>query len=189
MTEIWKDIKDFPNYQISNFGRVKSKERIANIGNNAKRKFKEKNLKFSFSNGYYLVMLYNNNKRKSIAVHRLVATHFIDNPNNYDVINHIDGNKLNNNVENLEWCTQSHNVKEAYRLGLEKPQLTALGKFGKNNKKSKKIKQLDINNNKVINYFYGILEAERETGINFRNIHSCLNNKRNSAGGYKWEYC
>ncbi|WP_440429290.1 NUMOD4 domain-containing protein [Phocaeicola plebeius] len=68
--------------------------------------------------GYYYVNLCKNGKYKSVSIHRIVGKHFVDNKNNYNVLNHIDGNKLNNNYENLEWCTYSHNVKEAARLGL-----------------------------------------------------------------------
>lgn len=189
--EIWKDIKDYENlYQVSNYGNVKSKGRLVNTVYNSKRKIKGKILKQTIRrNGYCYVTLYNEyGKSTTQSIHRLVANHYIPNPHNYPIINHIDCNKKNNKVDNLEWCTQSHNIKEAYRLGREKPQLTNLGKFGKDNKKSKKIKQIDMNNN-IINYYYGILEAERKTGINFRNIHSCLINKRKSAGGYKWELC
>lgn len=191
MKEIWKDIIDYPNYQVSNLGNVKSKERLVNIVYNSKRKVKERILKCNIrKNGYCYVTLYNEyGKSNPKAIHRLVAQAFIHNHDNYKIINHIDGNKLNNNVNNLEWCTQSHNVKEAYRLGLEKPQLTNLGKKGKDNKKAKKIKQIDIESNITLNYFFGILEAQRITGINFRNIDLCLKNKRKSAGGYKWEYC
>lgn len=188
--ELWKPIKNYPNYQVSNLGRVKSKERYVNTVYEAKRKIKERILKLILNNkGYYVVYLYNE-KGKSTpkSVHRLVASTFLENINNYPVINHIDGNKLNNRLENLEWCTQSHNIKESYRLGLEKPQLTNLGKFGKANKIAKKIKQIDLKTNEIINYFYGTLEAERTTGINFRNIHKCLKNERKSAGGYKWRY-
>ena len=79
-------------------------------------------------------------------------------------------------------------MKEAYRLGLQKPQLTGLGKLGIKNKKSKKIKQIDLTTDEVIDYHYGTLEAQRKTSINFRNIHMCLNGKRKSAGGYIWRY-
>lgn len=189
VTEIWKDIIDFPNYQISNLGRVKSKERIVNALYNSKKRNRERILKlFTNNRGYKVVTLYNHNgKSNPIFVHRLVAKSFINNPNKHNIINHINADKGDNRVDNLEWCTQSHNIKEAYRLGNAKPQLTNLGKFGKNNKKAQKIKQIDIETNEVINYFYGTLEAERITGVNFRNIHLCLKNKIKSAGGYKWE--
>lgn len=65
------------------------------------------------SRGYYYVNLCKNGKYKSVSIHRIVGKHFIDNPNNYNVLNHIDGNKLNNDYSNLEWCTTSYNMKEA----------------------------------------------------------------------------
>lgn len=189
--EIWKDIEDYPNYQISNFGRVKSKERYVNTIGGAKRKIKDKIIKPTLdSRGYYVVSLYNEKgKSNPKLIHRLVCETFLENKNNYPVINHINGIKIDNRLENLEFCTQSHNIKEAYRLGLEKPNKTNLGKFGIKNKKARKIKQIDINTNEIINVFYGVCEAGRKTGINYRNIDLCLKNKRNYAGGYKWELC
>ena len=190
LEEEWKDIENYPNYQISNLGRVKSKERYVNTVYGAKRKVKERIIKpVNDSRGYYVVSLYNESgKSKPKLIHRLVAEAFLDNPNNYPVINHINGDKKDNRAENLEWCTQSHNVKEAYRLGLEKPQLTGLCKLGIKNKKAKKISQIDLITNEVVNYHYGTLEAQRNTGVNFRNIHMCLVGKRKSAGGYKWRF-
>lgn len=70
------------------------------------------------SRGYYYINLCKNGKYKSVSIHRIVGKHFVDNPNNYNILNHIDGNKLNNDYSNLEWCTASHNSKEASRLGL-----------------------------------------------------------------------
>ena len=192
MSEIWKPIKDFENiYEISNLGRVKSKERYVNTIGGAKRKIKDKILKPTLdSRGYYVVSLYNEKgKSNPKLIHRLVCETFLENKNNYPVINHINGIKIDNRLENLEFCTQSHNIKEAYRLGLEKPNKTNLGKFGIKNKKARKIKQIDINTNEIINVFYGVCEAGRKTGINYRNIDLCLKNKRNYAGGYKWELC
>lgn len=92
--EQWKIIKDYPNYSVSNYGRVR---------NDLTCKILKQNLN---SSGYYRVSL----KRKHLFVHRLVAIAFIDNPNNYPVVNHLDEDKTNNSVSNLEWCTQSHNV-------------------------------------------------------------------------------
>ena len=190
LEEEWKDIDNYPNYQVSNLGRVRSKERYVNTIGGAKRKIKDKIIKPTLGGGGYFVVSLYNEKGKSIpkSIHRLVCETFLENKNNYPVINHINGIKIDNRLENLEFCTQSHNIKEAYRLGLEKPQLTNLGKFGRNDKKSKKIKQIDIVTNEVVNYYYGTLEAQRNTGINYRNIHMCLKGKRNKAGGYIWRY-
>lgn len=95
--EIWQTIKNFPKYSISTCGRVK------NIITN-------KIIKHSINNtGYYLINLYNDIIHRSYTVHRLVALHFISNPNNYKVVDHRDRNKFNNNVENLRWVTYSQN--------------------------------------------------------------------------------
>jgi hypothetical protein len=89
-------------YQISNLGRVKS------LGNLQNRK--EKLLKTNIRNGYYTTYLYKNNKKKSFLCHRLVAEAFIPNPKNLPQVNHKDENKLNNCVNNLEWCTNGYNI-------------------------------------------------------------------------------
>ena len=125
--EIWKDIPNYEGlYQASNLGNIRSLDRIRKQYNHngiATVKYKGKILKQQIKRGtgYYVVRLYDNNKKsKTKLVHRLIAETFIQNKNNFPVINHIDGNKKNNNITNLEWCTQSHNVKESYRLGLQK---------------------------------------------------------------------
>ena len=122
MQEIWKDIKNFEGcYQVSNLGRVRSLTRKVPTFNGV-RTTKGQILKTYTSNtGYLRIDLRSNQKHKYVSIHKLVAETFIPNPNNYCVINHIDGNRLNNNADNLEWCTQSHNIKEAYRLGIAKP--------------------------------------------------------------------
>lgn len=121
--EIWKDIPDFEGlYQVSNLGNVKTLERTTkNKQGTCLRKEKLLNLNIS-NRGYVNVKLYNTSKniKKTIFVHKLVGLCFLNNANQYKEINHIDGNKLNNNINNLEWCSRSHNVKEAYRLNLRK---------------------------------------------------------------------
>lgn len=179
--EIWKDIEGYNNkYQISNYGRIKSlcdnhlmkrevilKPRIAN-------------------NGYLYINLYKNSKCKTKRIHRLVAETFIDNPNNLPQVNHIDGNKLNNKANNLEWVSASDNCKHAYINGLSNP-INNLPKDlkGKNNPKAKKIIQLDINNN-PIKKWETIKEASETLKIN--HISACCRGNRKTAGGYVWKY-
>ena len=106
--EEWKVVKEFPNYEVSSLGRVRSSRtktlRHAYIGNN----------------GYPVFKFIKDGHRYSKQLHRIVATEFIDNPMNYPIINHIDGNKENNSIDNLEWCTYSHNNQHAYDMGLKK---------------------------------------------------------------------
>ena len=119
MTEIWKDIQGYEGfYQISNLGNVKSLERVVNKGNGILQHRKERIMnKRESVDGYYIAKLNVNKKSTSIAVHILVARHFIDNPNNYPEVNHKDCNRKNNQVDNLEWCTHQQNVEHSKQLG------------------------------------------------------------------------
>lgn len=115
MKEIWKDIPDYEGlYQASNFGRVRSVDRYIkqyNGYNYSTRIYKGRILKCNIGNsGYLKVILQKKGKRRTYNVHRLVANTFILNPNNYPQINHKDENKLNNNINNLEWCTSTYNI-------------------------------------------------------------------------------
>lgn len=116
--EIWKDIKGYENlYQISNIGRVKSLNKIVTCKNGKKFKVKGKILKLTnHKRGYKTIMLHKDGKVKLWLVHRLVGLTFIPNPNNYPQINHKDENKINNCVENLEWCTNSYNAHYGTRI-------------------------------------------------------------------------
>lgn len=111
MQEEWKPIAEYNGlYFVSDLGRIKSMY-----------KGKEKLLKqHTGTTGYKKVSLYYNKHKKDFKVHRLVALHFVPNKNNFPVINHKDGNKLNNSADNLEWCSHSYNVKHAYNIGLKK---------------------------------------------------------------------
>ena len=91
--------------------------------------------------GYPIIGLSKNGKLRTRTIHRLVAETFIENLHNYNVINHIDCNKSNNNVNNLEWCTQKHNVRESFRNGLQK------APKGKESTSSKKVRQYDLEGN------------------------------------------
>ena len=118
----WKPIKGYEDlYMVSNTGLVKSLKREKK-NNNGIQILKEKIMKFNtYGSEYLRVPLYDKeHKKHCLSVHRLVASAFLDNPNNFTDVNHIDGNKHNNNVHNLEWCDRSYNLKHAYKLGLKK---------------------------------------------------------------------
>ena len=105
MIELWKPIEGYElNYQVSNFGRIKNTTTDFIVRPYINR------------TGYYAVNLYRYGKVKKYLVHRLVAKEFVYNPENKPHINHLDGNKLNNNYSNLEWCTRSENVQHAYDI-------------------------------------------------------------------------
>lgn len=117
--EVWKDIEGYEGlYQVSTCGNIKSLPKVRRNGTGTYIQ-KERLLKPSnTSTGYKKVELCKDGKRKSFKVHRLVAIAFIPNPDNKPEVNHIDGNKINNNIDNLEWVTSSENSVHAYETGL-----------------------------------------------------------------------
>lgn len=121
MDEVWRNINGYEGYyQISNIGRVKSLERRRYNGSGYYVQ-KVKILRQSITTtGYIKVELSKEGTKKSMKVHRLVAIAFIENPENKPDVNHKDGNPFNNNLSNLEWCTESENLNHAVKIGLKK---------------------------------------------------------------------
>ena len=126
MKEIWKPIKDYEGlYEISNFGNVKILARNYTRYNYLTKRYniikvKEKITQGTINGGYRRICLTKNKVEKNKHIHKLVAEAFIPNPNNYSYVNHIDGNKQNNYIDNLEWCTLYQNNTHAYKTGLRK---------------------------------------------------------------------
>lgn len=117
MIEIWQDVKGYESlYEVSNFGRVK----------NRYGKF----LRGSVSHGYLRLALHKDGEIKTTSVHRIVAETFVENPHNKPYVNHIDGDKMNNVANNLEWCTQLENIQHCIVNGRKND-------FGENSKKHK----------------------------------------------------
>lgn len=175
MQEIWKDIKGYEGlYQVSNLGRVKSVERITKRFNGHKiceYNEKEKILKHNLNKkSYATIGLCKDGKERKYKVHRLVAETFIPNPDNLPQINHKDENKLNNNVNNLEFCTNIYNANYGTR--------------NKNivRKLSKKVRCLETN---II--YDSIHEAARKTGITYSSIFYCCKGMYKQTKGYHWE--
>jgi len=126
MKEVWKSVKGFEDYLISNCGRVKTKSRRVRYVHAVTKKehfrtTEEKFLKIyeNHRTGYKFIQLYKNKKSKNKTIHRLVCENFIKNPIELGYVNHIDGNKHNNRVDNLEWCTNEYNHKHATEAGLK----------------------------------------------------------------------
>ena len=136
--EVWKDVKGYEGYyQVSNLGRIKSLSRKVKNHSGFKKVLKEKILKVHIGKtGYYVVDLKKESQRKTFKIHRLIALHFIKNPNNKKCINHINGVKTDNSLKNLEWCTIKENNNHAIKKGLVK-------NHGVFNKKSK-FKEQDV---------------------------------------------
>ena len=169
MEEIWKDIDGFEGlYQVSNFGNVMS----LNYGN---RGYAKKLTPKCNNSGRLWVELLKGGKRKCMLVHRLVALAFIPNPNNFPQINHKDENPKNNFAFNLEWCTHAYNL--SYGTAQRRRAVS----------QCKVVIQLD-KNGAFIKRHLTLMDACRDTGINFQNISQCCNNKRKTAGGYCWKF-
>ncbi|POH13409.1 hypothetical protein BGL41_04620 [Fructilactobacillus sanfranciscensis] len=184
--EIWKDVI-FPEnqdcfngiYQASNLGRVRSKSRMAKQRGRKSRFFKGKILKqYKNKPGYLNVDIHVSGKRYKAGVHRLVAMAFIPNPQNLECVNHLDENKHNNRVENLEWCTYKENLNYS-------------GIIENNIKKNKvPVSMIDPKNLKVVHKFKSCKEAAEHLKITTSRFSYIL--KKSEMGiiyrGYLWKH-
>ena len=169
MLEEWKIIKEFDNYEVSNLGKIRNKN---------KKILKQ----FINNKGYLQLTLYKNMKKYTVKVHRLVAKAFISNPNNLLQINHKDGNKQNNCVDNLEWCTNSYNQLEANRMGFCK------NRIKKSNEKTRKLIGKYDKNGNLIKKYISLKEASNKNNISYKSMSLCACGKTKSSGGYVWKY-
>lgn len=185
MIEIWKDIDGCPGYQVSNTGKVKSLERKVKDKNGSIRTIKERIIKpGKNTGGYLIVVLRKEGKNKTMKVHRLVAKAFIQNDSLFkNDINHLDEDKTNNNVNNLEWCTREYNINYGThneRMAVSNSKAHT-GVY--NTKKSKPVKCLETG---LI--FPSIMEVQRQLGFNNSSISACCKGKLNTCGGFHWKY-
>ena len=182
MKEIWKPIDGYEGiYEISNMGEVR---RIAYF-DNASYSHHKSNLfspmkTYITQHGYKRIKLSNAGVEKHLTIHRLVAKAFVDNPNNYKIVNHKDLNKLNNIADNLEWCTQKDNVQHALKSLPPKS-------WNQNRDKAKRVGQYDLSG-KLLNIYDSAREAERQTNCSQSHISSCCNGDRKTHKGFKWGY-
>lgn len=179
--EVWKPIVGYDGfYEVSSYGRVR------NIKRSPWHILKNNNS----SNGYLIVGLSRNGHHKTHSVHRIVATAFIQNPDKKSDVNHKDGNKTNNNVENLEWVTKSENERHSFDvLGKKTPSLPnkMRGKYGKLHNRSVPVIQYSLTG-EFIREWECMLQIERELGIMHSNISMCCNGKRKRAGQFIFKF-
>ena len=164
MKEVWNPIVDV-GYYVSNFGRVLSRKRK-----------KPRIISQQISNsGYVRVHLCVNGKGVNYSVHRLVAEAFVEKEEGCDFVNHKDENKLNNNFQNLEWCTSEYN-----------------NNYGATNYRQARTKGKPIyqvsKNGVIVDKFFAISEASRQTGFALGGISECANGKRHEFRGYRWRF-
>ena len=162
--EEFKEIQDFPNYQISNYGNVFSKNRNKILS------------PCDDSHGYLMVHLWKNNRQYVKKIHRLVAETFLENPNNFQDVNHKDENKKNNNISNLEWISRKDNLN----YGTRNQRANATRK--------KPVYQIDKDTLDIINKFDSAKDASKQTGINSSNITQVCKHSRKTAGNYIWKF-
>lgn len=167
MNEIWKDIKGYNGlYQVSNTGFVKSFQ--------TKTPFIKK---FNKNHqGYLSVALCLDNKVKLVKIHRLVAEAFLPNPENKPQVNHKDGNKSNNHVDNLEWVTASENIKHSFANCLQTMDL-----------RKRKVSSYTLDG-KFLKTYDSIADASSDTGISIGNITTCCQGKFRYTKDITWRY-
>lgn len=188
--EVWKKVVGFENYEVSNLGNVRSITRItyhprARTGVSTK---KGRLLRpFPNHKGYLMVKLYQDGNQKSVSIHRLVATAFINNPLSFPQVNHKDENKQNNCVANLEWCTNDYNVHYGTaikRKGESIRNSEAHKMYSKT--RCKEVVQTDMNE-RIIKVWESVVSVETE-GFCAEGVIDCCKGRRQSYKGFKWQY-
>lgn len=180
MSETWKDIKGFEGlYQVSNLGRIKRVERVIVNTRKQRRVLREQIMepKTNGAEGYLRVGLRKDGKQTFHAVHRLVAFAFIKNPEGKPQVNHINENRSDNRVENLEWITCYENNNH--------------GKRNENISRAKRggacrVKVSQYLNGELVATYDSIVEASEKTGVNYSSIRKVLAGTRKGAGGFQW---
>lgn len=187
--ETWKDIEGYEGiYQVSDSGIVRSMKRTYYDSNGFLHNIKSRILKPATNKyGYLQVGLSLNCKINSYTIHTLVAKAFIPNPENKPTVNHVDGNKLNNNKTNLEWATKSEQAIHSLKTGLRTMPNAWIGKFGSKHGASKKVIQYRLNG-ELIKEYDSIIEAANENNINPTLISGVCKGKKKTSGGYIWKY-
>lgn len=159
----WETVQEYDRYEVNALGEIRHKNR--------KRILKPR----SNPGGYLYVSFNINGKRRNYAVHRIVASAFIDNPDRLPEVNHKDHNRQNNNVDNLEWVSSSANKSHANKLSTNR------------HSRGKKISQY-TKQGEYIKTFPTITEAAQEIGLTIGAISNCASGRSKTSGGYIWKF-
>ena len=187
MEEIWKPVVGWEDsYEVSNLGNIKSLDRYITTKNGHQLYIKQTIIKKRINNcGYERVELNKNGKGKMYSIHRLVAEAFLENFNKNLQVNHKNGIKTDNRIQNLEMVTAKENQRHSYNVLKTKPSMQ--GHFGSSHVRSIKVKQYDLNDN-YIKTWNSLIEASKQLNINPSCISNNCRNRRKTAGGYIWKY-
>ncbi len=171
----WKPVVDYyGKYEVSDHGDVRSVDRTCISKNGIKKTLRGKVMKQTqTSKGYLVVNLHYDGISRVIPIHVLVAEAFIENPYNFPMVNHKDGNKQNNNVSNLEWTSYSYNNIHALQHKLRNPRGNPV--------------MQRTPDGVLIEIFDSAYEAARKLSINANSILQCVNHHTKTAGGFIWE--
>lgn len=184
MDVIWKNINGYEGlYQVSNTGLIRSFPRRRTRGGIRK---------LNYNKGYAVITLHKNGKMRTFQVHRLVAAAFIDNPENKPEINHLDEDKLNNRVENLQWATSKENANWGTRNNriseYVKKNPIPMPYGQKRGRRKKEVIQLDPITKEIVSRHESTIAASNSVGCSNANISECCNGKRKTAKGYLWRF-
>lgn len=172
MKEIWKTISDFNNYEVSNLGNIRNitTGKVLKSSDNGR--------------GYLKVILYQNNKKYTKKIHRLVAEAFLENPENLPQINHIDECKTNNSIENLEWCSCIYNNNYGTRNERASKTLKK-SRLSNQNPMAKRVKCVE-----TAEVFECTADAARKYNLRINSVSNAANpnHTQKTAGGYTWCY-
>lgn len=186
MNEIWKPVVGWEGlYEVSNLGNVRSLDRYVSTTKTYNLPIKEKILKQNTNNGYKRVQLWKDGKGVMCLVHRLVAEAFLETYSVSLQVNHKNGIKSDNRVENLEMVTAKENQWHSYHILKTKPSMQ--GHFGSNHVRSIKVNQIS-RDGEFIKLWNSISEASQELNIKPSCISNTCGNRRKTAGGYIWRY-
>lgn len=171
MKEEWREVLGYEGlYEVSNIGRIRTTKGVAKkpgIG----------------SNGYYRVSLSKNGVKIWHSVHRLVAIAFLPNPENKPCVNHIDNDRLNPIVNNLEWCTYQENTDHAVKIGVH----GMIGRFGADHNRSIAIESFNLKTGQSLIFGSG-REAARKLGLHQACVTACVKGKLQTTGGFTFSY-
>jgi hypothetical protein len=188
--ETWRSVVGYEGlYEVSDLGRVKSLFKIVmwGVSKTVERIMPEKILALQVdqSTGYYSVMLTKDGVHKRCSVHRMVASAFIPNPDEFPEVNHIDAVRTNCTFSNLEWVTRSKNHLHAYKIGNKEMVRYNMARYAIENK-SQSVMQISLDG-AIIEVFPSQQDAARKLGVKQESISRCISGKYKSAGGFIWK--